>query len=75
MVNRCSQESVYDVIKHIQNICSVRSTGNCKLTILISDMVPYTLASDIQDFVLFCQECGMEIDRKGIFQQNLMSFL
>ena len=75
MVNCCSQESIYDVIKHIQNIFSVGSTGNCKWTILISDGVPYTLASDIQDFVLFCQECGMEIDRKGIFSAEFDEFL
>ena len=35
------------------------------MTIRISNTVPFTLASDIQDFVFF-QECGMEVDRKVI---------
>ena len=35
------------------------------MTIRISNAVPFTLASDIQDFVFF-QECGMEVDRKVI---------
>ena len=64
LVNPCSPESVYNVVKLIQNICSVGANENHKLTVLISDGVPYTLTSDIQDFVLFCQECGMEIDIK-----------
>ena len=75
MVNPCSQESLYNVMKHIQNICSVGANENRKWTILISDGVPYTLASDIQDFVLFCQECGMEVDRKGISSAKFEEFL
>ena len=35
------------------------------MTIRISNAVPFTLASDIQDFVFF-QECDMEVDRKVI---------
>ena len=75
MVNPCSQESVYNVTKHIQNICSVGANENCTWTILISDGAPYTLASDIQDFVLFCQECGREVDRKGISSAEFEEFL
>ena len=75
MVSPCSQESVCDVMKYIQNICSAGDNENRKWTILISDGVPYTLASDIQDFVLFCQECGMEIDRKGISSAEFEEFL
>ena len=75
MVNPCSQESVCDVMKYIQNICSAGDNKNRKWTILISDGVPYTLASDIQDFVLFCQECGMEVDRKGISSAEFEEFL
>ena len=75
MVNPCSQESVCDVMKYIQNICSAGDNKNRKWTILISDGVPYTLASDIQDFVLFCQECGMEVDRKGISSAKFEEFL
>ena len=66
MATPCSQESVYNVMKHIQNICSVGANENCKWTILISDGVSYSLASDIQDFVLFCQEHDTEINKKGI---------
>ena len=75
MANPCSQESVYSVMKHVQNICSVGANENRKWAILISDGVPYTLASDIQDFVLFCQEWGMEVDRKGISSAEFEEFL
>ena len=75
MVNPRSQESVYSVMKHIQDICSVGANENRKWAILISDGVPYTLASDIQDFVLFCQEWGMEVDRKGISAAEFEEFL
>ena len=62
-------------MKHFQNICSVGANENRKWTKLISDGVPYSLASDIQDFVLFCQKCGMEVDRKGISSAKFEEFL
>ena len=72
MVNPCSQESVYSTMKHNQIICSVGANENGKWTILISDGF---LASRTQGFVLFCQERGMEVDRKGISLAEFEEFL
>ena len=47
MVNPCSQEAVYDVMSHIQKLCSIGSEEERKWTTLISDGVPYILTSDI----------------------------
>ena len=75
MVNPCSQEAVYDVMSHIQKLCSVGSEEERKWTTLISDGVPYILASDIQDFVLNCSQCDVIVDAKGIDKEELHSFL
>ena len=75
MVNPCSEEAVYDVMSYIQKLCSVGSEEERKWTTLISDGVPYILASDIQDFVLNCSECDVIVDTKGIDKEELHSFL
>ena len=75
MVNPCSQEAVYDVMSHIQKLCSIGSEEERKWTTLISDGVPYILTSDIQDFVLNCSHCDAIVDTKEIDKEELHSFL
>ena len=76
MMNPCLQEAVYDVMSHIQKLCSVGSQEERKWTTLISDGVSYVLVLDIQDFVLNCSQCGGNVDTKGIDKHEVSySFL
>ena len=75
MVNPCSQEAIYDVMSHIQKLCSVTSEEEKKWATLISDGVPYIMASNKQDFVLNCSQCDVIVDTKGIDKEELHSFL
>ena len=75
MVNPCSQEAIYDVMSHIQKLCSVTSEEEKKWATLISDGVPYIMASNKQDFVLNCSQCDVIVDTKGVDKEELHSFL
>ena len=75
MVNPCSQEAVYDVMSHIQKLCSIGSEEERKWTTLIPDGVSYILTSDIQDFVLNCSQCDVIVVTKEIDKEELHSFL
>ena len=75
LVNPCSQEAVYDVMSHIQKLCSIGSAEERKWTTLISDGIPYILTSDIQDFVLNCSQCDVIVDTKEIDKEELHSSL
>ena len=59
-VNPCSQESVYDVMNHIENICLVGANDHTNFKCCsIYSCIRYSR---------FCilSKCGMEVDRKGI---------
>ena len=75
LVNPCSQEAVYDVMSHIQKLCSIGSAEERKWTTLISDGIPYILTSDIQDFVLHCSQYDVIVDTKEIDKEELHSSL
>ena len=59
-VNPCSQESVYDVMNHIENICLVGANDH-------TNFKCYFIYSCIR-YSRFCilSKYGMEVDRKGI---------
>ena len=68
MVNPCTYEALMKIMDHLKRICSVdiASSGDHQKWLLIqSDGVPYNLASGIQDNVLTCKTCGLEIDKKS----------
>ena len=62
MVNPSSQEAVNDVLEHVLSVYNVGEKKQCKWTAIISDGVPYILASNIQDFFLFCKECQLIVE-------------
>ena len=73
MVNPCSHEGIDEIMSHVKKCCSVRSDCERKWTILVSDGVPYILASDIQDKFYICNNCNIGEYRKNITNEEFNS--
>ena len=72
MVNPCSHEAVQAVAAHVKSLCTTDSKR--KWSIVLSDGVPYVLASEVQDNFLVCSSCGMEVDKKDVEQESWIEF-
>ena len=78
MVNPCTYEALIKIKDHLNRICSVdiaSSDDHRKWLLIQFNGVPYNLASDIQDNVLTCKTCGLEIDKKGLDYSEWYDFL
>ena len=74
MVNPCSHEGIDEIMSHVKKCCSVRSDCERKWTILVSDGVPYILASDIQDKFYICNIAILENTEKILPMKNLIVY-
>ena len=78
MVNPCSYENLIKIMDHLKRICNVdiaSSDALQKWLLIQSDGVPYNLASAIEDNILTCKTCGLEIDKKGLDYSEWYDFL
>ena len=78
MVNACSYEALIKIMNHLKIICNVdiASSDDLRKWLLIqSNGVPYNVALNIQDYILTCKTCRLEIDKKGLDYSEWHDFL